>query len=395
MGAFRLVWAVPAFRVVFAADAVSTLGDQFARVALALLVWGRTGSAWWTAAIYALTFLPDLVGSIGLAWLADYYPRKSVLVTCTTVQAVAYALMAIPDLPLWLIAVLLTASATVLAPAKAAQGALIPEVLPAERLPAGLGLMDQARTIAQLGGLGAGGALVAVVGPEVVLATNAVTFAFGAAAVGWGVTARPPAGGSRKPATQWKDAISALRRDREVLALVAIAWMATIVVVPDGVVAPLASELAAGTWSVGVLLAVHPLALLAGLNVVAHASPRRKGVVLWSLAALSVVPLVGFAARPGLTGALVLLALSGVGTAYQTMMRAELTIRLPDRVRGSALGFARSGVRVGQGIGVAAAGALVELTRSPSVVIAVAGLVGACWVAAAGTGWRRARMSAR
>lgn len=390
------MWAVPAFRVLFAADAVSTLGDQFARVALALLVWDRTGSALATAGVYALMFLPDLIGLFGLAWMADYYPRKLVLVTCSTVQAVAFALMAIPDTPLWMIAALLTISTTVLAPAKAAQGALVPGVLPADQLHGGLGLMDQARSVGQVVGLAAGGALVGWIGASAVLAMNAVTFAVSAVAVGRGVETRPAPGGHRKPAAQWKDTISVLRADQQMLALIALAWMTMIIVVPDGVVAPLAAELAAGNWAVGLLLAVHPLAMMATLYVlIAHVPAHRQDTAMWTLAVLAVIPLVGFILRPGLVGALVLLAVSGVGTAYQTRLRADLTNRLPDRVRGSALALIRSGVRVGQGVGVAAAGALVELTRSPSLTIAAAGVAGCCWVGAAGAGWRRARTLAR
>ena len=53
--------------------AVSVAGDQLARVALTVLVYGRTGSAAWAAATYALTFLPALLGGVLLGGLADRY----------------------------------------------------------------------------------------------------------------------------------------------------------------------------------------------------------------------------------------------------------------------------------------------------------------------------------
>lgn len=393
---FRQVWAAPGYRALFAADTVSTLGDQFARIALALLVFGRTGSAWWTAAIYALTFLPDLVGSIALSWVADYYPRRIVIVASSLVQAGAFAFMAIPDVPLWMVGVLVAVSATALAPARAAQGALVADVVQADLLRAGQGLLDQSRSIGQVVGLGAGGALVAGIGPSLVLAFNAVTFVLAAVVVSRWVPPHPAPGGSRQPAVQWRDTVGVLRADGELLALIALVWMAAIVVVPDGVVVPLAAELGGGQSTVGLLLAVHPLIYFLMLSLVAGPVVERwKTQVLWLLAALAVAPLAGFFVKPGLGGAVVLLAASGAGTAYLTVVRAEVTVRLPTRVRGSAGGLIRTGLRVGQGVGVAAGGAAAQLTGSTMSAIGFAGVVGCCWVAVAGTAWRKARRTAR
>ena len=54
------VFRAAEFRVLWSAELFSIAGDQLARVALAVLVYGRTGSAVWAAVGYALTFLPAL-----------------------------------------------------------------------------------------------------------------------------------------------------------------------------------------------------------------------------------------------------------------------------------------------------------------------------------------------
>ena len=46
-GNLRQVFAVREYRAVWLADLLSVAGDQLARVALAVLVYGRTGSAAW------------------------------------------------------------------------------------------------------------------------------------------------------------------------------------------------------------------------------------------------------------------------------------------------------------------------------------------------------------
>lgn len=368
----------------FIADSVSTLGDQFARVALALLVFDRTGSAWWTASIYAATFLPDLIGSFALSWVADYYPRRPVIVIGSLVQAFAFALMAIPGIALWIVGVLVAVSATALAPARAAQSALVADVLPNQLLTPGQGLLDQSRTIGQVVGLASGGALVAGLGSTLVLVLNAATFVVSAVVVRIAVPAFPAPGGSRRPVTQWRDTLSVLRADRELLALIVLVWMAAIVVVPDGVVVPLAAELGDGRATVGLLLAVHPLVLAVTLPLVTgHVARRRPAHVVWVLAVFAVLPLAGFVFMPNLAGALVLLALSGAGTAYMTLVKADVMVRLPTRVRGTANGLIRTGLRVGQGLGVAAGGAAAQLTGSTMLAIGAAGALGCCWVAGA------------
>src|SRR5438128_2874772 len=113
------VLAVTEFRALWLAEAQSIAGDQLAKVALMILVYGRTGSAWWAAAVYALTFLPALAGGLGLAQLADRFPRRSLMVVCATVQAGLVGLMAIPGMPIWTLCVLVVGVGLVQSPALA------------------------------------------------------------------------------------------------------------------------------------------------------------------------------------------------------------------------------------------------------------------------------------
>ena len=77
---FRDVLAEPQFRALWVAQLLSVLGDQVARVALAVLVFTETASAGLTALSYALTFLPDLVAGPLLSGVADRAPRRTTVV---------------------------------------------------------------------------------------------------------------------------------------------------------------------------------------------------------------------------------------------------------------------------------------------------------------------------
>ena len=63
------------FAILYGAQLLSTIGDQLARVALAVLVFDSTGSSAITALTYATTFLPAVCGGIVLARIGDRLSR--------------------------------------------------------------------------------------------------------------------------------------------------------------------------------------------------------------------------------------------------------------------------------------------------------------------------------
>jgi len=86
---------------------------------------------------------------------------------------------------------------------------------------------------------------------------------------------------------------------------------------------------------------------------------------------------------PSLIGALLLLAIAGATGAYQITVAATFTSWTPDGVRGSAFGVARTGLRVAQGVGVAAGGGLAQAigsavdTLQTGEAVAIQGVEGA------------------
>ena len=78
---FREVFADSEFRAIWLAELASIAGEQFARVALTVLVYQRTGSPLLTALTYAASYLPWLIGGLILSDAADRYPRRDVMIT--------------------------------------------------------------------------------------------------------------------------------------------------------------------------------------------------------------------------------------------------------------------------------------------------------------------------
>src|ERR1700716_4242563 len=113
----RATLAFGEFRALWLAEAVSIAGDQLAKVALALAVYARTGSALWSGVVYALSFLPALAGGLGPGQVADRYPRRTVMVVGAVLQAIFVSVMSVPGMPLAAMCTLLVGVGIAQAPA--------------------------------------------------------------------------------------------------------------------------------------------------------------------------------------------------------------------------------------------------------------------------------------
>ena len=95
------------FAVLYAAETCRSSVTSSARVALAALVFSRTGNAAATALTYATTFLPAIVGGFLLAGVGDRFSKKLVMIACDVARAGLFAVMALPGMPIWSLLVIL------------------------------------------------------------------------------------------------------------------------------------------------------------------------------------------------------------------------------------------------------------------------------------------------
>src|SRR5690348_3764343 len=91
---FRDVLAIPEFRALYIAQLLSVAGDQLARIAVAVLVYSRTGSALLTGLSYAASYLPWVIGGPLLSGYADRMPRRTVMIASDLARAGLVAIMA-------------------------------------------------------------------------------------------------------------------------------------------------------------------------------------------------------------------------------------------------------------------------------------------------------------
>jgi MFS family permease len=395
-------FGVREFRVVWAAELLSVAGDQLARVALAVLVFDRTGSAAWAAVTYALTFLPALLGGVLLAGLADRFRRREVMVGADVLRAILVAAMAVPQIPLWALCVLLVLVVLLGAPHTAAQGALLPEILRGDLYERGLAIRQITSQMAQVVGFAAGGLLVAAVSPALALLGNAASFALSGLLVRVGVADRPSAaaladgarfvGGFRGMVGGLREIASDPRRR----ALVLLAWLVGWYVVPEALAAPYAAQLGAGPAVVGLLMAADPIGSVLGAWLFVRFVPVevRERLVGW-LAAAAGLPLVLCLFRPSVPLTVALWAVSGMfATAYLLQTQATFVRSTPDTGRGRAIGVAASGIIAAQGAAVLVGGLAADLW-DPTTAVAVAGAIGMALSIVGAAAWWRATASRR
>jgi MFS family permease len=352
--------------------------------------------------VYELTGSTAQVGLVGVAQavalialsplggvVADRMDRRRLLqysqAAALIVSAVLAAVTLAGSATTWMVvlsSLLATAAATFDQPARQA---LIPALVPRERLVDAFALINPSRELAVLTGPALAGVLIAVWGPGAVYLLDAATYALLVVTLTMirartGVTGGSPGvtGGSREPVLRsLAEGLAHFRRRPVIGQLMGLDLAATVfgayrVLLP----AYALDVLHAGATGYGLLSAAPSAgALIGSVLVFRLVRSRRSGVlVLASTAAYGLV-VVGFAQATSFPAALVLAALLGVADAVSTTVRqAAVQIETPDGLRGRVSAIyqmaSRGGPALGDGVVGAAAGAL-----GPVLALTVGGLV--------------------
>lgn len=385
---FTEVFAVAEFRALWLAMLLSVAGDQLARVAMTVLVYDRTRSAFLTALTYAMTLLPWLVGGVGLSGLADRLPRRQVMIACdlarlALVMAMAAASLASSAAALWAMAGLLFLVTLLDSPFKAARSALVADILTGERYVLGTTVTQLTFQAGMVLGFALGGVTVAVLGTRGALGTDAATFAASALLLALWVRKRPAAARAHgsDQASHWANAAAGMRLvfgDDTLRTLVLFGWLVTFYVAPMALAAPYAASFRGLPLAVstGLLFAALPLGTAVGTFVLGRlVSPARRQRWMGGMAVASCAVLMFCWARPGFAASLVIFAVAGLFAGYQIAANAAFVAAVPPERRGQAFGLANGGMQVFQGVWFIIVGALAGLL-GPGAVIALSGCLG-------------------
>ncbi|MGC4807067.1 MFS transporter [Micromonospora sp. DT233] len=374
---FSEVFAQREYRAVFTASALSWVGDYIAKAAVTVLIYHETQSVGYSAAAFAVSFLPWLVGGPLLATLAERHRYRSVMVACDVIRMALMVLVAIPGIPPWLILCLLFATTLANPPSQAARSALMPLILTGDRLVIGLSLNSSTGQAAQVIGYLIGAAIAAV-NPTAALLINAGTFALSATLVRFGVQDRPPAMTAKHRSHLLRETGEGFRIvfGTPVLRAIALLVFSSMLfsIVPEGLAAAWAREDAGGDLDTGaaqaVIMAANPIGFIVGGLLVGRAvAPARRLILIRPLAVLAPLALVPALLDPPPLVVALLAGLCGFAVAGLLPVANGLFVRaLPNGYRARAFGVMATGVQVIQGLAVLATGLLAERFSIPLVV---------------------------
>ncbi|HEX5595742.1 MAG TPA: MFS transporter [Micromonosporaceae bacterium] len=374
---FRDVFGQPEYRAVYAATVLSWVGDYMTKAAVSVLVYQQTKSVALSAASFAISYLPWLVGGPLLATLAERRSYRNVMVFCDALRMCLIIILAIPGMPIPVMMALLFAITLANPPSQAARSALLPLILTGDRLVLGISLNLTTGQAAQVVGYVAG-AGIGVVNPRLALLIDAVTFAASALIIRFGVRWRPPAMRSEDRSHLLQETAAGFRLvfGTPVLRAIAIIVFTSMLfaIVPEGLAAAWASERVGDSAQRGVaqalIMAASPVGfILGGLIIGRLVPPATRQALIRPFAILAPLVLVPALFDPPPAVVSLLAALCGFAVAGVMPAANALFVQaLPNGFRARAFGVMGSGTQAVQGIAVITTGLIADRFSIPLVV---------------------------
>ncbi|KOU15344.1 hypothetical protein ADK52_35365 [Streptomyces sp. WM6372] len=383
---YREVFANSDFRLLFGANLAAVLGTTLRMVALSLLVYDVTGSAFLTALSYGLSFVPQAIGGALLGALPDRLRPRLLIVAGHSLECAVGAVVALAPLPvgagLFLVALL-----GALTPAfRGATSKVIAQSLHGDAYVLGRSLVGLTISGGQLVALAAGGLLVVWLGIPGALLAGALCHLLAALVVRLGLTDLPAEGRSTGTLVQqsWSG-MNVLLKGREMRPLFLAQWLPPAFMAGvESLIIPYARARGFSVASASLLLACLPVGMIAGDLLMGRlVRPAVRVRLVMPLMALAGIAFTGFALEPPFAVCAALLGLAGVGNAYMLGVQGRFRDAAPAALLGQAFALLGTGLMVLQGVGPMLFGALAEWTGYGMAVTAA----GAAAVATAVALW--------
>ena len=387
------VLKLSAFRRLLAAYTLNELAFSFGSLALALLVYRRTGSALGAMAFFLCAqFVPALISPALVARL-DRRAVRVVLPSLYALEGLLFAALALATSHFELAAVLLLVTADgilALAARSIARAASVAVTSPSDLLREGNSLINVAFSVCFMAGPALGGIVVAAGGIRAALLINSGLFALIALTL---VSAHglPGAGGEGTPSAGRLRAALGHARERAVvrvlLGLQAVALLFFTISIPVEVVLA-EHSLHAGARGYGALLSAWGAGAVAGSAVYVRWRRREPRTLIAGASVALGLGFIVMAAAPTLGVAVVGAALGGAGNGIEAVAaRTTLQEHVEPAWMALMMSLNESIFQSVPGAGILIGGAITALW-SPRAALAIGG-AGALLVSAAA--WRALR----
>lgn len=260
-----------ASRRFFAAHGQSCMGSGLAHVALPLLAYDKTGSAWAVTAVLIPDLMPAILFGPLLGALVDRVGWRACAIAADLLRFLGFTLVVFAhSLPALVIAAAFAGTGTALFAPAALAG--VARLAPGDRRPAALGLFGALDDIGLTVGPALAAGLLAVTGPEMLLGANAASFAVSATLLA-GVAGSGRSAEDVEYRSLWTDLSAGLR---------ALSGRAEVRLL---LASSTAAVLFAGVTNVGEVLLAREVLGAGGSGLAALVAAHGAGTILGSLAA--------------------------------------------------------------------------------------------------------------
>ncbi len=174
---YRELLALRDFRLLWAAQVVSSFGDRLSQIALAALVYAITGSELGIGLVLTITVLPRAVFGFLAGLVADRISRKTLLIATDCARAGIVILLALAGgLPVAWVYLLTAVHATAAVFFTPTRYAVLPDIVPNRSLLTANTFDETTQNALDPLAFLAGGAIVAALGARLAFAADSVTF---------------------------------------------------------------------------------------------------------------------------------------------------------------------------------------------------------------------------
>ncbi len=377
----------PACRTVFSSQLISGLGDWAGRLALAVVIFDRSDSAVWAAAVTVVSLLPWLGPGQFLATLADRFGRIRVMLVADLSRAVLFAAMAlVTSVPVLLVFAFL--AGLCVPPFEGARSSAIVELTDEATYPSAIAVHAMVNQAEILLGYALGGVVIAVAGARPALAINAATFVVsalivfrlaGSAASQINTDADQGWAGVRAGLRPWRRDLICRR------ALLLYIGTSMCSVLPEALVVPFADEVDVPAGAVGVVAALIGIGSFAGaLFAPSTGTPEQllRATAERGLVAAFVAGAV-IASSSALVAVAIAYVITGMVDAIAVPTNQVVGQRLPTTGRAAALTVAMGAQNVAHVVTIAIAGTVTDLTSARGTLAGAMGAAGVVCIWAA------------
>jgi MFS family permease len=335
------------FRLLFTAATCNYTGYGGEQVIIGLLVFRLTGSSAWVGVALALYFTPQLIFGIAAGAIADWIDRQKLLRIIEAVIAINLTvfglLAALGAVELWQTLLMTFISGAARAMYTPVRQTYAYDIVGAENVVAGLGLLTIGMRGGQLIGALVAGSAMQRLGTDIALFILAILH--GTTFLIVSRLHSIPTEAQRNPVSiveNLREYVQEMRRNRTLLMLIVVTAAVEVLGFSFATILPeLATQrLGVGAEGLGIIHAIRAAGgFAAGLVLAGTLNLRRRGLTYLFVIYSFGLALVILGAAPNFAMILVaVLTVAALATASDILTQSMMQLSVPDRLRGRAMG---------------------------------------------------------